>query len=791
MKKTALLIIALAVVSGALQAQQRDRRVDLNVRCADHVGISSSGSVWMVTRCGEVYNADSIGTSWHLHSAKAEGAFNNEPTMDRVAPFGDHTAVVAGFLPDEDVHSYNFVMRTTDGGHTWDTVQFGRGMHWIDGFCYHSDGRIWMGSNNGILTFSADSGRTFSVLRDSAFEIKMGIDDIYMLTADSGWIAGHGNRIYSTHDNWHTWHRWSTPLDQGLYKVSNPHNQYWVTCVRPWKGYLLAIEAGMRFITPLGDSLHWQPTWQPLYDFEVDTVSGNLWAINDSSQLIYIEDLEHQRIVREGLSYGNRICGILDGCVYLNTPSGVVRIAPDGQADTCGLFTEEMTLEEEFSETLGEWGRYGMELLPTFSHGGRLWRSDGKSIYLQDALGWYRVAKPLGVRNICPDPDRSDRVVILRYDGQNYSVDTAGHVEPYTYSQPLATFVSSGLQSVGISTYEGGCFNFDEHIVGYTRQGDQLRETENTVDSNRWVVRSFPADSLEQILLRLGSQYSVFPTPRDFGLEEGDVDLEKVFFDQHGGCTSYSGYRITLVNRNGDTIKVSGSSSIDCGEYFPWMLPMTFDGAGTAFVTYQPMLWQALLPMMPVGMRNRSFLSNSSLVDIRPGDLLFFSNSKGMGRAIKETTGQYTHVAIVESVGDTIWIIDATPEKGVARRPLVYRRGFFPDVYRVNVLGFDGDEVLNRARSYIGQPYDDAFLPDNGAMYCSELVYECFLDEFHSGNYPGDHLFEAKPMNWRNAKGKLPRYWKRHFKKLKMPVPEGVPGTNPTDLSRSPLLHRL
>lgn len=53
------------------------------------------------------------------------------------------------------------------------------------------------------------------------------------------------------------------------------------------------------------------------------------------------------------------------------------------------------------------------------------------------------------------------------------------------------------------------------------------------------------------------------------------------------------------------------------------------------------------------------------------------------------------------------------------------------------------------------------------------------------------HLFEAKPMNWRNADGKLPKYWKNHFKRLKMPVPEGVMGTNPTELSRSPLLRKL
>ena len=514
MKRTALLIITLLVVYGALQAQQRDRRVDLNVRCANHVGISSSGSVWMVTRCGEVYNADSIGTSWHLHSAKAEGAFNNEPTMDRVAPFGDHTAVVAGFLPDEGVHSYNFVMRTTDGGHTWDTVHFGHGTHWIDGFCYHSDGRLWMGSNNGILTFSADSGRTFSVLRDSAFEIRQGINDIYMPTADSGWIAGHGNRIYSTHDNWHTWHRWSTPLDQGLYKVTNPHNQYWVTRVRSWRGCLLAVQAGMSFITPLGDSLQWQPTWQPLVDFEVDTVSGNLWAINDSGQLLYIESLERQRVVRERLLSLERICGIIGGRVYLNTASGVVRIAPDGRTDTCGLFTEDKTIEDVFAETIAEHGEYANLYLPTIiSHGGCLWRHDGKSIYLQDAIGWYRIAKPLGIREMNPDPDRVDRIVILCYDNQNYSVDTAGHIEPYTYRQPLSHFVESGLQSVEIKTYVSGCFHYDEHVVTFTREGDRLRECENTVDSNRLVTRSVVADSIERTLLRMGERYSLFPSP--------------------------------------------------------------------------------------------------------------------------------------------------------------------------------------------------------------------------------------------------------------------------------------
>ena len=162
-----------------------------------------------------------------------------------------------------------------------------------------------------------------------------------------------------------------------------------------------------------------------------------------------------------------------------------------------------------------------------------------------------------------------------------------------------------------------------------------------------------------------------------------------------------------------------------------------------------------------------------------PGDLLFFSDSDGMGSAIKASTGNYTHVALVESVGDTVWIIDATPNNGVARRPLSYLAGFSPEVYRLTVP-FDTAAVVARAKSLVGRPYDDTFLPDNDAYYCSELIQAAFGD-----------LFPSQPMNWRDANGKLPKYWKRHFKKLKMPVPEGVPGTNPTDMSRSPLLERV
>ena len=167
--------------------------------------------------------------------------------------------------------------------------------------------------------------------------------------------------------------------------------------------------------------------------------------------------------------------------------------------------------------------------------------------------------------------------------------------------------------------------------------------------------------------------------------------------------------------------------------------------------------------------------------DLQSGDLLFVSDTSGMGQAVKATTGHYTHVAMVERVGDSLFVIDATQKRGVARRPIesTFANKMPVDVYRLTVP-FDTAAVLARAKSLIGKPYDNAFLPDNDAYYCSELIQTAFGD-----------LFPSKPMNWRDKEGNLPEYWIKHFKELGMPVPEGVPGTNPTDLSRSPLLKRL
>ena len=189
---------------------------------------------------------------------------------------------------------------------------------------------------------------------------------------------------------------------------------------------------------------------------------------------------------------------------------------------------------------------------------------------------------------------------------------------------------------------------------------------------------------------------------------------------------------------------------------------------------------------------------------LQTGDLVFMGipqdysiSEESMDGAISAATGDgglnLIHVAIIEMADDGPYIIDATLKYGTDRHPLdstirqFTLKGGEQPVYIVKRLKDNklAKEWIEKAKSFCGQPYDMRFLPDNGAMYCSELVRESFLGP------KNEYLFDEKPMNWKNEKGEIPVYWTQLFALLGMDVPQGVPGTNPQDMSKSPLLETV
>lgn len=168
-----------------------------------------------------------------------------------------------------------------------------------------------------------------------------------------------------------------------------------------------------------------------------------------------------------------------------------------------------------------------------------------------------------------------------------------------------------------------------------------------------------------------------------------------------------------------------------------------------------------------------------------------------MTGAITAATGEngrlnFSHVgiAVVKNGADSV--LEATTNGGVRLTALPEflarsaKIGGRPTVVAMRLKDTAGvSEAVRRARSHLGLPYDYSFRPDNGKFYCSELVWECYRTS------DGSPIFTARPMNFRAEDGTLPQFWTELFARRSESVPEGVPGTNPNDMSQERTLREV
>jgi hypothetical protein len=182
----------------------------------------------------------------------------------------------------------------------------------------------------------------------------------------------------------------------------------------------------------------------------------------------------------------------------------------------------------------------------------------------------------------------------------------------------------------------------------------------------------------------------------------------------------------------------------------------------------------------------------------RTGDLLFQDIDRGpLCDAIEQvTTGingaRFSHVGLVIEKPEGIFVIEAVSE-GVVLTPVndfLIRStdslkhpkviaGRLKPVYRHLI-----PDAVAHAEKYIGKPYDMVFNIDNDSFYCSELVYL----SFKAAN-DNKELFTLAPMTFKSP-GETCYFpvWQEYFNKLGVEVPEGMPGINPGDISRSGII---
>lgn len=179
---------------------------------------------------------------------------------------------------------------------------------------------------------------------------------------------------------------------------------------------------------------------------------------------------------------------------------------------------------------------------------------------------------------------------------------------------------------------------------------------------------------------------------------------------------------------------------------------------------------------------------------LKKGDLLFQANNpfekvKAIGKAGEGYKDlRFSHVGILDINDKDTLVIEATT--GGVR--CVKLEKFFEDAEYVNgkPFVFVGrvkfeysyiiPSAIELAKQKVGMPYDSVFLPKNNAYYCTELVYDCYLNK---ENKP---IFKSKPMSFKDkTTGKFYDVWVKFYSRVGIPIPEGVEGTNPNDMSNS------
>ncbi len=164
---------------------------------------------------------------------------------------------------------------------------------------------------------------------------------------------------------------------------------------------------------------------------------------------------------------------------------------------------------------------------------------------------------------------------------------------------------------------------------------------------------------------------------------------------------------------------------------------------------------------------------------LREGDLIFHV-SDSSNAITTVTTGSHLpidHVSIFTRRGGRANVIEAIG-RGVVQTPIdsVLARSGYHLVGRVRHLARRSS--VRRAMRYIGRGYDHYFLTDNDEIYCSELVSLAYRTR------GGKACFPLIPMSFHDESGTITPYWREHYAKVGMDVPEGSPGTNPSELSR-------
>jgi cell wall-associated NlpC family hydrolase len=200
-----------------------------------------------------------------------------------------------------------------------------------------------------------------------------------------------------------------------------------------------------------------------------------------------------------------------------------------------------------------------------------------------------------------------------------------------------------------------------------------------------------------------------------------------------------------------------------------------------------------ILLLLNFGMNTEAQQINPA--QIQTGDLLFRETaSSNLSQAIDQVTQtqkqtHFSHVGLAIVENDSVHVLHASPIGGTCSVSLT--EFSMPDgdsaavtVYRLQeAYQAAVPNAVSTAKSLLGKPYNFSYVLSDTSHYCSEFIYLAFAE---------DSIFALNPMTFKNpVTGEFDATWVKHYEKLTMEIPEGLPGCNPNGMAASDKLKRL
>lgn len=652
MKKIILLLLLISSISFA---NEKSRYAELSIRNISDFTISPNEELYIFTDQETYFKTNKFNTSW---SNITNSFFKNKQTygkdLSRINFFNKDCAILSGNLHEGFYNNKSNLFRTVDGGLNWEKITFNDNV-WVYDVYLNRNGEGWLGGSSGNIFYTNNYGASWSKNK-SPFNENSRLNSIFMINNKG--IAGAlmGNLIYKTYDNWQTYSKIETPLDQNnILKRNKFENGVAIEKVIFWDKYIVVSQNCNIFYTDTS-TINWKRFNPDLKDFAYDednnilygiTVDSKVLKINSINEYKYLTSIQNNKYIIKSKAQNNSL-------YILNNNIQIYKIK-DTLVEIDFLLTKDNKIPDP----------------PIIKYGKNLiFGINGNNIYLADdeLLNWYRVDildKEFEDINIINDS------TIILWDGveNNYIYNLKEKkIENYYYMKPIDSFLQNPITESNISSGFNSCWSGGGSDIKYENLDNSYNNSnfENILYSIENSLK-LSADKVAKILNLINENPYKLPTKSEFQFTTEDYNqyfllLDTIFQEnknyldtsfsnnidffrniknvldtikeenfvnifkqkQNYWDTSACWFKFNFINSKNDTLLVE----LNCNSYQPKLLPMRISFKDAHFISYNLELLNYMKDFVPIGFSGQKKILQKRFMLVQLATLIFNSHKE-------------------------------------------------------------------------------------------------------------------------------------------------------------------